>query len=701
MGEDTAIRLANIVAASDSENITIQIAGELIPTDVLLQKERRCVNDKLIQLYSKEIQEILSKSPLRVWRNPEDSSEIRVIDGLHRLFSVERYNSLMIEASRIEEIVADIPCIVETYSRDEFLERRQQQTLAHGQIAGFRGIDWLIDAYEEENFGLREDQKVSLSQILGLYRSTAQDKGKNFLSMYNISREHLDSMKKFVAEWIGEYGLKGLAAVDIFEAIMLLGRENIDILGLEDMKRDHVKTVYSMLGSLKEGERRQYANHILRITAGLDASRGKIMNLAKVVQSNIKGDYRERILEAKDYDEAEKVYGKWKELEEQEQVEAYRKRNLADTAPQVRVSKEELLLKKHYPKQQDPYDTGDTDYSGAGSGFGKGSEEESDIEDTIFGMVDEDDMDIILAEDEDEINYDPDVEAVKNLGKYLGNEKEDETIEVETGSDDTIESRLDEPPRPRLLRPILLKPQGRDQYIPPPPKNKPKRITVNRQHENVVRRGEVIPDLSFVEGNFGDIIYSYGRSGTGALLLQAGSAFVINNGPVNSFYRIKAPHLMIITEDVATNEKPRVIAGADNTGTILYSRIAEADNISIGINMENLPFVLGGMYNSLRNESAIEAQASKSTINHMMARYSPEKRLAMMFQSQTYRFDKRSNYFAAVPETISLMLAGSVEEYQSFFQKLGDTVVLLDDSGLIEVTDPTSYEIILDNIINS
>ena len=221
-------------------------------------------------------------------------------------------------------------------------------------IIQYRCIDWLIDAYEAETFRVSPKQKVPLEKIFGLYLSPAEEPGKNYLSAYKIQRPQLEKMRSFVDNWITEYNLSGVSAYQIHEIIKLLGKENIEILGLEGMARDYVKTIYSSLTNFTHlSEKRRYANHILRLVTGLDMARGKLQMLGRVVNEGNAQEKRQ-ILDALTYDNAELVYMNFKNrmhISDETRVEKARAANLAESTLQG-VLPDEELLEKLYPEEK-------------------------------------------------------------------------------------------------------------------------------------------------------------------------------------------------------------------------------------------------------------------------------------------------------------------------------------------------------------
>ncbi len=296
---------------------TLTINVELYSVNLLISAEPKIVNDELVRLYYPEIKKILETSPIRIWVNPEDPSEIRVIDGLHRLFSVAEYN-----AKHLDDIIDNIPCIVETYSKEEFFERRKQQTIAHGAIADYRGVEWLIPEYEKKDFGITAEQKVPLEKLLALYISQAKEKGVNFLSRYGIVQPQLDAMKKFIDDWIKGFNIPGSSAYDIYNVLELLGEKNFKLLGLKGMTRDYVKTAFSSMQSVIDmEERRSYVTHILQIALQKERARGWVLNFSKMVGDADEG-FRERIMSATTFDAVFEIYQEFKKLKKTDSIEA-------------------------------------------------------------------------------------------------------------------------------------------------------------------------------------------------------------------------------------------------------------------------------------------------------------------------------------------------------------------------------------------
>lgn len=296
---------------------TLTINVELYDIDLLLSAEPNIVNNELVSLYSPVIKKIFETSPLWIWVNPEDPTEIRVIDGLHRLFSTAEYN-----ANHLDDLIDKIPCIVERCTKEEFLERRKQQTIAHGAIADYRGIEWLIPEYENKDFGISAEQKVPLEKLLALYISQAKDKGVNFLSKYGIVQPQLEAMKKFIDDWIKGFNIPGSSAYDIYNVLELLGEKNFKILGWKGMTRDYVKTAFSAMQNVIDmEERRNYVTHILQIALQKERARGWVLNFSKMVGDADEG-FRERIMSATDFDTMHKIYEEFKLLKKTDNIES-------------------------------------------------------------------------------------------------------------------------------------------------------------------------------------------------------------------------------------------------------------------------------------------------------------------------------------------------------------------------------------------
>ena len=268
---------------------TLEVSVTYFYTSDLTSNETRIVREELINDYAstpEKIEHILKHAPIRVWQNPEDPLEIRVIDGLHRLWGAD--------GQGIEEI----PCYVESYSREQFYEERKQATINHKSIEDVRAIKFLIERYENEGFELGLD--VVLTNLVNNLSGT------KLAARHQLPEAEIFQAINFVRDYLFWHQLKPAASKSTLEVLNNVGRENFDIFGLDKIKRSHISQAYNDL-SQKYTEKdiddvQTVANHILRITAG--TNRTSTVQRLTYAYAFANDEHRRDLMNARNFDEA-------------------------------------------------------------------------------------------------------------------------------------------------------------------------------------------------------------------------------------------------------------------------------------------------------------------------------------------------------------------------------------------------------------